>query len=49
MPYGYQIQTEEPLTRKKHNARAKGHTGVIRGQPAVKLLEVPYGQQNNLV
>ena len=38
MPYGHQIWWGEFLTKVKCIAGVKGHTGVSKGQPEVKLL-----------
>ena len=38
MPNGYQIWSNESLTRVQSIAGAKGHLGVSQGQPEVKLL-----------
>ena len=38
MPYGQQIWLEEPLTKVLCIDGVKGHVGVNRGQPGVKLL-----------
>ena len=45
MTSGYQIWQEEPLTKVYCIAGVKGHVGVSRSQPNVKLLRNASGYQ----